>query len=306
MFTENLDDLGFPSWDLLKPDQYPLSPHGAFMKNFPIAPITVTRGCPFPCTYCAAHLVSGKRIRSRSVQNVLEEIELLYNKYGIREIHIEDDNFTLNKVFVKEFCNELLERNLDISWACPNGIRLDTLDEEMLDLMKKSGLYVVSVGIESGSARILEAMQKRLTKEKIQDKINLINKAGLEVIGFFIIGYPDETREDILETFKFAESLNLKRANYMIFHPYPGTPITRKLIARGELNLNEQDWEKYILADVVYSPPGISRKQLKNLRRLGFYRFYLRPKILFKLLCEIKSPKHFYIVFKRIFKWLIK
>jgi len=306
VFVKNLDELGLPAWDLLKPDTYPLSPHGAFFKKFPIAPITVTRGCPFPCTYCAAHLVSGKPIRSRSVKNVIQEIELLYNQYGIREIHIEDDNFTLNKNFVKEFCQTLINLKLDLAWACPNGIRLDTLDEEILNLMKKSGLYVVSVGVESGSQRILDSMQKRLTKEQIRNKIHIIRKVGLEVIGFFIIGYPAETKADILETFKFAESLDLKRANYMIFHPYPGTPITNKLIESGELKIDEQDWEKYILADVAYSPPGISKRQLKNLRRLGFLRFYLRPKILIKMLREIKSPKHFLTVFKRIFKWLVK
>jgi len=306
IFVKNLDELGFPAWDLLRPDTYPLSPHGAFFKKFPIAPITVTRGCPFPCTYCAAHLVSGKPIRSRSVSHVIREIELLYHQYGIREIHIEDDNFTFNKNFVIEFCQELLKRKLDLAWACPNGIRLDTLDEEMLNLMKKSGLYVVSVGIESGSQRILEAMQKRLTKEKISEKISLIRKVGLEVIGFFIIGYPDETKEDILETFRFAESLDLKRANYMIFHPYPGTVITKRLQAEGQLNFKDEDWPKFILADVAYSPPGISKRQLKNLRRLGFLRFYLRPKILFKLLSEIKSPEHFITVFKRIFRWLVK
>jgi len=306
MFEKDLDKLGQPSWDILRPDTYPLSPHGAFMKNFPIAPITVTRGCPFPCMYCAAHLVSGKPIRSRSVQNVIEEIELLYHKYGIMEIHIEDDNFTLNKKFIQEFCQQLQDKNLNISWACPNGIRLDTLDEDLLRLMKKSGFYVASVGIESGSERILESMQKKLTKSKIKDKIDLINKVGLEAIGFFIIGYPGETKEDILETFRFAESLDLKRANYMIFHPYPGTPITKKLIESGELKKEDQDWARYILADVAYTPKGITRRQLKNLRRLGFYRFYLRPKVLLKMLSEIKSPKHFYIVFKRIFKWLVK
>lgn len=305
-FVKNLDDLGFPAWDLIKPNTYPLSPHGAFFKNFPIAPITITRGCPFPCTYCAAHLISGKPIRTRSVGHVMKEIELLYNQYGIREIHIEDDNFTLNRNFVIEFCQELIKRKMDLSWACPNGIRLDTLDEEMLELMKKSGLYVVSVGIESGSPRILAAMKKRLTKEIIREKICLIRKVGLEVIGFFIIGYPDETKKDILETFRFAEGLDLKRANYMIFHPYPGTPITKRLQAEGQLNIKDEDWPKFILADVAYSPPGISKDELKRLRRYGFLRFYLRPKILFKMLSEIKSPKHFLTVFQRIFRWLVK
>jgi len=108
-FIEDLDSLGMPSWDLLRPDTYPLAPHGGFFKNYPIAPIITTRGCPYSCTYCAGHLVSGKKIRSRSVQNVIDEIKLLYNQYGIREIHIEDDNFTFNRDFVIEFCRKLKE-----------------------------------------------------------------------------------------------------------------------------------------------------------------------------------------------------
>ena len=127
IFVENLDELGMPSWDFIRPDTYPLSPHGGFFKNYPIAPIIISRGCPFSCTYCAGHLVSGKKIRFRSTDNVIEEIKILYHQYGIREIHIEDDNFTFIRNLVMEFCRKLKENNLNISWTCPNGVRLDTL-----------------------------------------------------------------------------------------------------------------------------------------------------------------------------------
>ena len=127
IFIDDLDSLGMPSWDLLRPDTYPLAPHGGFFKNYPIAPIIITRGCPFSCTYCAGYLVSGKKIRSRSVDEVIKEIKLLYYQYNIREIHIEDDNFTFNADLVRDFCRKLKENNLNITWTCPNGVRLDTL-----------------------------------------------------------------------------------------------------------------------------------------------------------------------------------
>lgn len=306
IFMEDLDALGYPSWDLLKPDTYPLAPHGAFFKNYPIAPIIITRGCPFNCTFCAGRLVSGRKIRRRSVGSVIQEIKELYHKYGIREIHIEDDNFTFYRDLVMEFCEELKKNNLNISWVCPNGVRLDTLDKELLLKMKGTGLYSLSVGVESGSDRVLAHMQKSLNTEKIKEKVALIRENGLEVIGFFVIGYPTETRNDILDTIKFAKKLDLKRANFTIFKPFPGTPMTDKLIADNELPEIQENWEKYILADAVYAPNGFTTKELKNLRRRAFLSFYLRPKILFKMMREIKNFKHFKIVMKRILRWIFK
>lgn len=307
IFVENLDELGIPSWDLIRPDIYPLAPHGGFFKNYPIAPIVITRGCPFSCTYCAGHLVTGKKIRSRSADNVIEEIKILYHDYGIREIHIEDDNFTFNKRLVYDFCRLLKENKLDITWTCPNGVRLDTLDEKLLIAMKEAGLYSISVGVESGSERILRDMKKSLTKEKIREKINLLKKCGLEVSGFFIIGYPTETKKDIMETINFACSLDLKRAGFSLFKPFPGTEATQRLIDKGELKkMSDEDWGRFVLADAVYAPPGFTREEMKKLRRKALMRFYFRPKIVFKFLGEIRNFTHLKLVIKRVYRWLFK
>ncbi|MBN2094135.1 MAG: radical SAM protein [Candidatus Zambryskibacteria bacterium] len=305
IFVEDLDELGMPSWDLIRPDKYPLAPHGGFFKNYPIAPLIITRGCPFSCTYCAGYLISGKKIRHRSVDKVIEEIKILYHDYGIREIHIEDDNFTFYHELVYEFCQKLKENNLDITWTCPNGVRLDSLDEKLLKAMKKAGLYSISVGIESGSDKILKDMRKNLTTAKIREKIKLIKDCGLEVSGFFIIGYPTETKLDIMETIKFAMSLDLKRAGFSLFKPFPGTEATQKLMEKGELKeMSDEDWAHFVLADAVYAPPGFTKTEMKVLRRRALLRFYLRPKIMFKFVSEIKSPKHFKVILKRIYSWL--
>ena len=307
IFIDDLDSLGMPSWDILRPDLYPLAPHGGFFKNYPIAPIIITRGCPFSCTYCAGSLVSGKKIRFRSVDNVIEEIKFLHDNYGIREIHIEDDNFTFNPEFVKDFCRKLKENNLNISWTCPNGVRLDTLTEELLMTMKNSGLYSISVGIESGSGRILKDMKKSLTKEKIREKVSLIKKCGLEVSGFFIIGYPTETMEDIMETMNFSIELGLKRAGFSLFKPFPGTEVTRKLIESGEIKeMSDEDWGRFVLADAVYAPKGFTREQMKKLRRKALVRFYFRPQIMIKFFSEIRNMKHLKLVLLRIYSWLFK
>ncbi len=307
IFVDDLDEFGVPSWDLIRPEDYPLAPHGGFFKNYPVAPIAITRGCPYTCTYCAGHLITGRKIRYRSVGNVIGEIKLLYHQHGVREIHIEDDNFTFNQEFVKEFCRELKKNNLNISWTCPNGVRLDTLTEELLLIMKEAGLYSISVGIESGSDKILKDMKKSLSKEIISEKIGLIRRCGLEVSGFFIIGYPTERKSDILETINFALSLDLKRASFSLFKPFPGTQITKELIEKGELaNLSDEDWGRFVLADAVYAPEGFTREEMRKLRKKALIRFYFRPKIMLKLVKEIKNFKHLKLVLKRIYSWLFK
>ncbi len=306
IFVENLDELGMPAWDLIRPDTYPLFPHGAFFKNYPIAPIIATRGCPFSCTYCAGHLITGKKTRFRSVKNIIDEIKILYYKYGIREIHIEDDNFTINHDLVYEFCRQLKDNNLNITWTCPNGVRLDTLTKELLLAMKEAGLYSISVGVESGSERILRDMKKNLTKEKIREKVNLIRECGLEASGFFIIGYPTETKKDMMETINFATSLDLKRAGFSLFKPFPGTEATNALIERGELKKGSgEDWERFVLADAVYAPPGFTKKEMKKIRERALLRFYLRPKIILKFISEIRNFTHLKLILKRIYSWLV-
>lgn len=299
--VENLDNYQI-GWEFFKLNEYPLAPHGAFCKQYPTAPLIITRGCPFQCTYCGAHLISGRKIRSHSVNYIINQIEFLNKNYGIKEIHIEDDNFTINKKYVIDFCNKLINKNLGITFTFPNGIRVDTLNSSLIKLMKKAGLYSVSVGIESGSDRILKLMNKNLTTSTIKEKINLLTKEDIEVIGFFIVGYPGETKQDILKTIKFSKSLKLKRATFSAFKPFPGTLIYNELVKNGELK--GLKWENFSLDKIAWSPKGISNKQLKILRRKAFLEFYLRPKILFKMLLEIKNFQNFKFIMIRIFRWL--
>lgn len=211
---EDLDKIGMPAWDLIRPETYPESQHGAFYKKFPIAPIMITRGCPYPCTFCAGHVIAGRKTRRRSIDNVCDEIVGLKNNFGIKEFHVIDDNFTSSASYAKEFLRKLKMLDLGMSWAVPNGVRLDTLDEEMLGLMKETGLYLLSAGIESGSDRILGLMKKSLTTRQIRERLKMIKGAGIDVAGFFILGFPGETIESARETIRFASELDLVRANW--------------------------------------------------------------------------------------------
>lgn len=301
--TENIDGLGLPAWDLIHPERYPESQHGAFFKQFPIAPIMVTRGCPYPCTFCAGNIVSGKKIRRRSIENVLEEIKMLNKDFGIKEFHIIDDNFTMDTAYAKDFLRRLKALNLGMTWAVPNGVRMDTLDDELLALMKETGLYMVSLGIETGSDTVLSSMKKGITTEKIRECVKRIDKAGIDMAGFFILGFPGETVETMMKTIDFAAELPLKRANFFTYLPFPGTESYAQLLANGELS--NVDWESFYFTNAAYAPKGITRKELKGIHRKAFARFYLRPHIILYQLRSIQSLRHFGFLTKRFLRWIV-
>lgn len=303
MLIKDLDALGMPAWDLIKPQTYPEAQHGAFFKRFPIAPIMTGRGCPFSCTFCEGHIITGKSVRKRSVSNVIEEIKILTRNYGIREIHVVDDNFSIRKDYVMEFCARILSENIKISWATPNGIRIDSLDKEMLWAMKKSGYYLASVGIEFGTERMFQLTKKGLSKEKIEKGIKLIKSAGLQVAGFFIIGYPGETKNEIRQTIKFALSLPLIRANFFIFLPLPGTEVYKQL--ETSMELDKVDWEHFHFTNPVYIYRGISVTELKNFQREAFLKFFLRPNIFISNLLQIKTFRQIKFLFKRLYRWVL-
>ncbi len=302
VFHKSIDQFSI-AWDLIPPDEYPEAQHGAFFEKFPIAPIITTRGCPFSCTFCAAHIVVGKKIRKRSIENIFKEINVLYEKYNIREFHVVDDNFTFNKKFVKSFCEKLLELNLDISWATPNGVRLDTLDKECLEIMKESGLYLISIGIESGSDRVLKMMKKELTVKKILNGVSVIKQSGIDIAGFFMLGYPGETIEEMNETIDLSLKLPLIRANYFAFLPLPGTEIYKEMENNNELD--KVDWDHFYFMNAAYSSNGITRKDLKKIQRQAFLKFYFRPGIIFKNLAKIKNYRHFKFLLKRFYHWIL-
>jgi len=300
VFVEDLDTIKFPSWDLLKLDKYKGVPNGVFTKQYPFAPIIITRGCPYLCTFCSAHNIVGRKLRYRSMDNVIEEIKILYEKYGIKEIHIEDDNFTFNIEFAKEFCNRLIKLGLPLTYSCPNGVRLDRIDIELLSLMKKAGFYNIYVGIESGSSRILKHMRKNLSLEEISKKVDLIKESGLEASGYFMLGYPEETVEDMKMTISFARSLKLDWAQFATFIPIPGSDILKdeyvKKIAESI------SWSDFFNTDVPFAPRGVSRKQLKGMQKRAFLRFYFRPGKILNLIKKIRKD-NFIFIFRRIISY---
>jgi len=257
-----------------------------------------TRGCPYPCTFCGAGKALGKRVRKRSTENLLEEIDLLSGTYGIKEIHIMDDNFTFDRDYAARFCEALLKRDAKIFWALPNGVRLDTLDEGLLRLMEASGCYSMAVGIESGNQHVLDHIKKRLTLEKIEEKIRLVKRvSGIKVTGFFILGYPVETRQDMETTIRFALQLPLDRANFFNYTPFPGSQIYEQLKETGALH--ELDYDDLYIHNISFSPSGIRHKEMLAYPKRAHLRFYARPRILWNLAKEVKSLDQVKIIYQR-------
>jgi len=298
-FHEDIDEFGMVAWDLINPRMYPPFPHGIFVKEFPSAPIMTSRGCPFLCTFCAASTITGKKIRFRSIDRVMEEIQILVKCYGVKEIHIEDDNFAFNRQYVLEFCKKLIDNRPNISWSCPNGLRIDSLDFELLNTMKRAGCYSIALGIESGSGRILKHMKKDISENKIKEITGICQKVGIKVTGFFILGYPSENIKDIDKTIKFSRGLDLDRACFANFFPLPGTTISKEFEKSEETN--NIIWDEYSLNKFTFNHhPYISKTKLRYLQKKATLNFYLRPKILINILKEIKSWRHFCYILKRI------
>lgn len=288
----NLDEIGFPLWSLMNPSHYPPAPHGAFFKNYPAAPIIFTRGCPMHCTFC---LGANGNPRKRSIENIKEEIRLLVNDFNVRELLIEDENFSFHKKLLNEFCNFMIDEfKGQLTWTCPSGLRLDTLNAENIKLMKASGCHSISVGVEFGTNKMHEATKKKLNLDLIKQKLNLLHSiGGINITGFFMLGLPQEEKEDICDTIKFACSLPLQRAQFNCFMPQPGTEIWNQFC------FQEIDFNKYHVHSISYRHPNISKKELEYLKRKAYLKFYLRPAILFSISRTINSLSHLYYLIKR-------
>lgn len=298
---EDLDVVGMPAWDMINPNDYPYAPIGAFSKKMTLTSISTTRGCPYHCTFCANNTIMGRKVRARSTEIVLEEMDLLYNKYGIREFQIIDDNFTSRKALTLGVCEGIIERGWDIGLSFPNGVRLSTLDKEILNLLERAGCYSLGLGIESGSPTTLKNMRKAQSVDEIKEKVHLIHRVTkIRTTGFFIIGYPTEKKEDIMQTIRLSKELPIDRAQFTICLPVPGSEMTEQMIKEGKLK--DVDFSDISFQNIVHTPEDMTLKELRRYRQKAYMEFYLRFRIIFGLLSEIKSLEHLKFIFRRVMK----
>ena len=293
-FSADLDSLGMPAWDLMKPSDYPVDYTGSVFM-----PIITTRGCPFPCQYCAAHRTTGRTLRYRSPHLIAQEIEHLKEHYGIKRFHVDDDNFTLNGAFAKSVLHEFIRADIGLPWRAPNGLRLDTLDEELVHLLEKAGCFYIYVGIESGSQETLDRMSRGVTLEQMEEKINLIRRhSRIKILGFFMIGYDGESRMDVEKTIDFARRLPLDMASFFFFTPLPGTPVYYRL--KSENRIDPMDPAQFLYTKISISSNELSEAWLHWAKFKANLLFYLRPFILWGMIREIRSWYQVYRLLQRI------
>lgn len=285
-FCTDLDSFPFPARHLLKMDRY----HYLGARKYPITNIITTRGCPYRCTYCNKN-IAGYKFRARSVANIMAEIDYLVAELGIKEIHISDDTFTLDKQRVHELCAELKERNYDLAFYPHNGFRVDTVDYELLKDMKEAGFYAMVFGVESGNQQVLDSIQKGITLDQVRDAFRVAKQLQFETWGFFILGLRGETKETAMDTIRFAIELDPDVAKFQILVPYPGTPDYELL--KGRMRVTS--WSDYLFYNgSTFEPEHMSVQELNSLFKTAYRRFYLRPRQIWRRVRKgIASPASF-------------
>ncbi len=231
---ENLDSIPFPAWEAFDVEhtyaRFP-SQHSLLRAKRQLSVVT-TRGCPYQCTFC----YTEKMVRQRSVENVIDEIEELKHRYNIGHIGIADDLFVVRKQRTIKFCEEMIRRKVNITWAAAG--RCNLVDKEFLKLMKAAGCIYMGLGIESGSDIVLKGIKKNQTPEQILNAVRAVKEAGITPGGTFIIGLPPETRESIRETVNLYKTINSYRTHVNKFFfatPYPGTALYNEMVKRGRI-----------------------------------------------------------------------
>lgn len=277
-FIENLDSLPFPARHLLNNSLYIRPDTGE-----PQTTIQTNRGCPGECVFCLAGRLSGKKLRLRSPENIADEIEECVRKFHIRNFFFRADTFTWNKDWVIAVCREIIRRDLRIKWVCNS--RVDTLDDVMLKWMRGAGCWLISLGIESGSQRILDLMRKKIKKEDARRAVELCKKNNIKTYAFYLFGLPWETEEDVRETIRFSLELDSDYAEFHLAVPFPGTELY-EIVLREELL--EGDFQGYDHSLPVARTFLLSREDLVKWRRKAIYKFYFRTRYIARTL--IHSP----------------
>ena len=281
-FIVDLDSLPHPAYHLLPMEKY--RPSTANYRRLPATSIVASRGCPGRCTFCYTDVL-GRRTRFRSAENIVSEIKLLRDNYGIKEISFYDDTFTANRQVVLDLCRLLKEQNLDITWACMS--RIDMVDSALLKEMNAAGCHQIGYGIESADETILKNIKKPIPLERVKKVVRETHRAGIDVRGMFMFGNPGETKETMQKTLDFAVSLNLDIAVFNITTPYPGTEMFNW--AKDNGYLLTLDWNDYDLSKCVMRLPTVEPKEVEHFYKYDYKKFYLRPPYIFKKLVTMRN-----------------
>lgn len=278
----DLDALPFPAFHKVDLKKY--RPALNSYRRLPAINMMTTRGCPGKCTFCNSANIP---LRRRSADNIFEEMKMLSEKYGIKEISFYDDTFTVFHENINRLCDLLVSGGIDLTWSC--FARVDTVTLPLLKKMKAAGCHQVMFGIESASPEILKNIRKNIQLEKNREAVKMVKEAGITVRCAFMLGNPGETERTVDETIKYSLELDPDIALYNITTPYPGTEMFQW--AKDHGYLLSENWDDYDLSEPVMRLPTISIERLKLKYKEAFRAFYFRPGIVLKKVFDMVTLK---------------
>ncbi|MCE1247524.1 MAG: B12-binding domain-containing radical SAM protein [Firmicutes bacterium] len=293
-YIKDLSMLPHPAVDMLPLDRYK-----CLTLEYPFFTMVSSRGCPYKCGFCS-QVYCGDRVRFRTPEDVVSEIETYVKQYGAREIVMFDETFTLNENRVLKICSLIKEKKLKFRWNIRT--RVDTITEAMMIALKETGCYGLHMGVESGDPDILEIMQKGITLEQVRWAFKTARKHNFITRGYFMIGYLDETPDTYKATVDIARELDLDWASFSITTPLPATPLFDESVRRGYID--PDFWKKYTLLqaskkDFPHVPSKHwDEKKLSDMMRDAYFKFYLRPGYALRRLTTIRSWKQFTDLFR--------
>lgn len=284
--VENLDMLPFPNLSLLNKNNY----KSFITYSNPITTIMTSRGCAYNCYYCS-NIERSQKVRMRSAKNVVDEIEKI-QEAGIKDIIIFDENFTFNILRVEEICDELIRRKINVRWHCRSRADMK-FDKHILRKMKDAGCRMIQFGIDAGTQNMQQKINKKLDLEKVKQVVKMTKDAGILVYGNFMIGHPDEMKEEMKQTIDFAVKLGFDYAPFSIFNPLPGSVFYLEGLKNGIIK--NDYWLEYVkdpqkpIADYFW--PLQNKEMLIETDHYAYRKFYLRPKYMFQALFRKQSIK---------------
>ena len=271
-FVENLDDLPFPDWELINMKIYATQIANSREfgnSNKKVATIITTRGCPNKCTFCSTHIVHGRKIRYRSVENVVDEVKQLYERFGITLFDPEDDMFTIPKKRCIELLNALDELNIpEFEIQNQDGYSVNALDNDIIDAMLKIGIRLFNLAVESGSEYVQRHIIHKYVKlHRVKEIIDYIRSKNNNTIirCYFILGFFGETKEQMKETIRFAKSIGADWCLFSVATPLIGTKMHQQMLDAGYIDNSSYFWEKASFGQRCFDTPQISGKELEEL-----------------------------------------
>jgi radical SAM superfamily enzyme YgiQ (UPF0313 family) len=285
---DDLDGITFPERNILNIKHYNSLLHKGALSTT----IVSSRGCPFRCSFCDRPLSPiTSRFRYRSAKNVVDEI-CECKELGINDFLFYDDTFTVNRKRVLEICDEILNRNIEIRWDIRT--RVDTVDEEMLKMLKRAGCVAIHYGVEAGNDKILEVINKGFTVNKVKEIFKMTKKVGIETLAYFMIGLPSETKADIQDSFDLAKELSPNYVHYTIFSPYPGTELYYLGLEKGIIK--KDLWKEFSKKPeegfkIPVWEENLTRDELYAIIVKFYKSFYLRPRYVLSQSLKVKSKE---------------